>query len=82
MIALARDRDLNFLEPTSILLRIHENQLHTKPDNFFYGDIDTSYLPPADIKKYLYNEAQQQNSKEKKPSDIYNYDPIVHKSLV
>jgi len=65
MIALQRDTNLNLLQPTSLLIRVHSNQVRVRHKNTDYSDTLTAYLPPQNQAKYLYNVAQQVQSKEK-----------------
>ena len=65
MIALQRDTSLNFLQPTSLLVRVHSNQVQAHHKNTDYTDTLTHYLPPQNQDKYLYNVSQQVQSKEK-----------------
>jgi len=55
MLSLLTDRDLSYLEPSSLVIRVHDNQLFTKPKATEYQDLSTEYVPSASSEKYLFN---------------------------
>jgi len=55
MIALKRDQDLRYYEPTCVFIRVHDNQLIDVPKAGDFSDLDTTMLPGEKIQAYNFN---------------------------
>jgi len=79
MISLQRERDLHYLEPASVIIRIQDNQYSTKAGTGDYSDLDTSLLPGGKaVSKYYFNKVDIEKSREPALQDLHNLRPEVH----
>jgi len=71
MISLQHDRELTFIEPASLIVRVHDNQRKQRPSDTDYSDLDTKYIPISKSEKYLFNYNTTRNSSSKSIADMF-----------
>lgn len=82
MTTLRMDRDLGYLEPVSLILRIHDNQNQLRVRATDYGDLDSSGIPTQSVEKYLFNYQDLEKSKQKRLNQIFKIDNTSHLDMV
>lgn len=61
--ALKKDQSLSYLKPTSVFIRIHDNQVPIIPKNGDFSDLDTTLLPGNDLEQYFLKDSDVPNGK-------------------
>lgn len=83
LMSLQRERDLHYLEPTSVIIRIQDNQYNTKAPYGDFSDLDTSLLPGGkSVYKYLFNKLEVERSGEPTIQELHNVGPLNHQAKV
>lgn len=81
MIALQRDRDLSYLQPTSIILRVHDNQQKPIAPSLLSPaatQMETSMIPGSQLQVFHFNEKDVANSKEPTLRSLFNLEQESH----
>ena len=79
---LRMDRDLTYLEPTSLIIRVHDNQNQLRVRSIEYGDLDSDYIPSASAEKYMFMYQEVTASKQKRLTQLFKIDVTDHLAMV